>query len=69
MIQSPSQYLHHKNIRQYGHWRKNDKDQMVLVINGEEFTEKELDNLFPIGDKIRIPDRKWKGANVDTTKF
>jgi len=69
MIQSPSEYLHNLYLRRFGHWRRNDKMEMVLVIKGEEFTEAELNRLFPIAEKIRIPDRKWKGENVDGTKF
>ena len=69
MIQSPTEYIKHVYLRRFGHWRINEKEQFVLVIKGEEFTESELDKLFPIGDKIRIPDRKWKGENIDGTKI
>lgn len=63
-VQSPVEYCRNKYIQE---------NTPFVIMNGQGFykckdlliPKKEFESYYPLGEKIRIPDRKYKGENPD----
>jgi len=65
--QTPSEYLHNKNMRENTLFRINEKGEGLYILHGHEMTSQEMEETFPFARYV-IPAKNFKRENIDSTR-
>lgn len=62
--QTPSEYLHNKNMRETTLFSYCPILGGRYISNGVEYSKEEFYALYPLCSSIQLPNRRWKGENI-----
>ncbi len=65
--QTPSEYLHNKNMRENTLFRINDNGEGFYILNGYEMTRQEMEQTFPYARFI-VQRKDFKRESIDSTR-